>query len=72
VIIPRARHVTFENSPVTPSSDGQPCGRHIIGAFLQNPTTALETQCTADIPPTDFHGNASLAASLFGTSDLYE
>jgi hypothetical protein len=72
VTIPNATHVTLEHSAVTASTGGVTCGLRLVSQFLQQARGQLDAQCTLEIGPLDFRGDAASAQRLFGRADLYE
>lgn len=69
VTIPRSPHGTFG----APQSTNEPaCGLQLFSQFLANPEAELDTSCTDNVAPLDFHVDAGLSDAVFGTTDAFE
>lgn len=74
VEFPRATHTTVVSSPyVDDVGERRSCGTRLMMAFLEAPTTPLDTGCVARTLPIDFRlPRADLNFALFGTGDAWE
>ncbi len=68
VDMPRAPHGAMKS----PTKNGSSCGGVIFKKFVDDPTVAVDTSCTALVQQLSFNGPAPLSFALFGTGDAWE
>jgi len=68
---PRLPHGVIFQTPDLQSTD-MPCGLNVFFQYLDNPETAPDFNCVADIPAINWAGDALINKQLFGTEDVYE
>lgn len=69
VTIPRSQHGTF-GAPQT--GGGPSCGLQLFSQFLSDPEVELDTSCTEEVEPLDFHVDTGLSTAVFGTPDAFD
>jgi hypothetical protein len=62
---------TSSASP-TPTDPAKPCGLDMLVSFMDHPAQGADTSCIAKVPPPDFAGDAALATTYMGTTDIWE
>ena len=68
VAMPSSGHNVIGGAP-TATGD---CGQELFDAFLDDPTAALDTSCTAERLPLDFENGYGYAPYMYGTADCFE
>lgn len=72
--VPWATHGVVTVSALSPSDDdpAKPCGQDMLFSFMDHPEQGADTTCIAKIPAPTFKGDAALAQTYLGTTDIWE